>query len=44
MMLDQHLSVDDGVVLPIGSTDQHGCPSVATDATLAERALEAAEP
>lgn len=45
MMLEQYLSVDDRVVLPIRSTDQHGYLSVGTDAILTERvALEAAKP
>ena len=32
MMLEQHLAVDDRVVLPVGSTEQYGCLSVGTDA------------
>ena len=45
MMLEEYLAHDDRVVLPIGSTEQHGYLSVGTDAILAERvAVEAAEP
>lgn len=45
MMLEEHLAEDDRVVLPVGSTEQHGYLSVGTDAILAERvAVEAAEP
>lgn len=45
MMLEEYLARDDRVVLPIGSTEQHGYLSVGTDAILAERvAVEAAEP
>jgi creatinine amidohydrolase/Fe(II)-dependent formamide hydrolase-like protein len=37
--------IDDGIVLPIGSTEQHAYLSLATDNILAERvAVEAAEP
>jgi len=44
-MLEKYLSQDDRIVLPIGSTEQHGYLSVGTDAILAERvAVEAAEP
>ena len=44
-MLEKYLSHDDRIVLPIGSTEQHGYLSVGTDAILAERvAVEAAEP
>ncbi len=43
--VDAYLDSDDRVVLPIGSTEQHGFLSLGTDAILAERvALEAAEP
>lgn len=43
--VDAYLDRDDRVVLPIGSTEQHGFLSLGTDAILAERvALEAAEP
>ena len=45
MMLEQYLEHDDRVVLPIGSTEQHGYLSLGTDAILAERvSVEAAEP
>ena len=45
MMLEEHLATDDRIVLPVGSTEQHGYLSVGTDAILAERvAVEAAEP
>lgn len=45
MILEEYLSRDDRIVLPIGSTEQHGYLSVGTDAILAERvAVEAAEP
>src|SRR5437879_6891884 len=44
-MLEAYLKHDDRIVLPIGSTEQHGYLSVGTDAILAERvAVEAAEP
>src|SRR5437016_7054291 len=44
-MLEAYLARDDRIVLPIGSTEQHGYLSVGTDAILAERvAVEAAEP
>ncbi len=43
--IDAYLDTDDRVVLPIGSTEQHGFLSLGTDAILAERvAVEAAEP
>jgi creatinine amidohydrolase len=43
--VDAYLDHDDRVVVPIGSTEQHGLLSLGTDAILAERvALEAAEP
>jgi creatinine amidohydrolase len=45
MMLEKYLENDDRIVLPIGSTEQHGYLSVGTDAILAERvAVDAAEP
>src|SRR5438067_13740001 len=44
-MLEAYLARDDRIVLPIGSTEQHGYLSVGTNAILAERvAVEAAEP
>jgi len=44
-MLEEYLKRDDRIVLPIGSTEQHGYLSVGTDAILAERvAIEAADP
>lgn len=43
--VEAYLETDDRVVLPIGSTEQHGYLSLGTDAILAERvAIEAAEP
>ena len=43
--IENYLRTDDRVVLPIGSTEQHGYLSLGTDAILAERvAVEAAEP
>ncbi len=45
MMLEDHLTRDDRIVLPVGSTEQHGYLSLGTDAILAERvSVEAAEP
>jgi creatinine amidohydrolase len=45
MQIERYLESDDRVVLPLGSTEQHGYLSLGTDAILAERiALEAAEP
>lgn len=45
MQVRDYLQADDRVVLPIGSTEQHGFLSLGTDAILAERvAVEAAEP
>lgn len=45
MRLEDYLKHDDRAVIPLGSTEQHGYLSLATDAILAERvALEAAEP
>jgi len=43
--LEEYLQRDDRIVLPIGSTEQHGYLSLETDSILAERiAAEAAEP
>jgi creatinine amidohydrolase len=43
--IEEYLDTDDRVVVPIGSTEQHGYLSLGTDAILAERvAVEAAEP
>jgi creatinine amidohydrolase len=45
MQVEEYLRGDDRVVLPIGSTEQHGYLSLATDLILAERvSVEAAEP
>lgn len=45
MQVEEYLSRDDRVVLPIGSTEQHGYLSLETDNILAERvSAEAAEP
>jgi creatinine amidohydrolase len=45
MMIEEYLKRDDRVVVPIGSTEQHGYLSLGTDAILAERvSVEAAEP
>src|SRR5436309_4382977 len=45
MQLEAYLERDDRIVLPTGSTEQHGYLSLGTDNILAERvALEAAEP
>jgi creatinine amidohydrolase len=45
MQIEEYLKRDDRVVLPTGSTEQHGYLSLGTDAILAERvAVEAAEP
>jgi creatinine amidohydrolase len=45
MQMEEYLRRDDRIVLPLGSTEQHGYLSLATDAILAERiAVEAAEP
>src|SRR5437016_207246 len=45
MQVEEYLERDDRVVLPIGSTEQHGYLSLATDVILAERvSVEAAEP
>ncbi len=43
--VESYLEHDDRIVVPIGSTEQHGYLSLGTDAILAERvAVEAAEP
>jgi creatinine amidohydrolase len=45
MQIEDYLQRDDRIVLPTGSTEQHGFLSLGTDAILAERvAQEAAEP
>jgi creatinine amidohydrolase len=45
MQVEEYLRRDDRIVLPAGSTEQHGYLSLGTDAILAERvAVEAAEP
>src|SRR5664279_3326295 len=45
MQVAENLKHDDRIVLPVGSTEQHGFLSLGTDAILAERvAVEAAEP
>lgn len=45
MQVAEYLEHDDRIVLPIGSTEQHGFLSLGTDAILAERvSVEAAEP
>jgi len=45
MQLEEYLAQDDRIVLPLGSTEQHGYLSLGTDNILAERvSLEAAEP
>jgi creatinine amidohydrolase len=45
MQLEEYLARDDRIVLPMGSTEQHGYLSLGTDNILAERvSLEAAEP
>jgi creatinine amidohydrolase len=45
MQLEDYLRRDDRIVLPLGSTEQHGYLSLGTDNILAERvAVEAAEP
>jgi len=45
MQVEEYLSRDDRVVLPLGSTEQHGYLSLETDNILAERvSAEAAEP
>src|SRR3954449_4310915 len=45
MQVEEYLTRDDRVVLPVGSTEQHGYLSLETDNILAERvSAEAAEP
>src|SRR3954467_14808599 len=45
MQIAAYLEHDDRIVLPVGSTEQHGYLSLRTDALLAERvSVEAAEP
>jgi creatinine amidohydrolase len=45
MQLERYLQSDDRIVLPLGSTEQHGYLSLGVDAILAERvSVEAAEP
>jgi creatinine amidohydrolase len=45
MQIEEYLRHDNRVVVPIGSTEQHGFLSLGTDALLAERvSVEAAEP
>ena len=45
MQIEEYLQRDDRIVLPTGSTEQHGFLSLGTDAILAERvAVEAAAP
>ena len=45
MQVTEYLEHDDRIVLPVGSTEQHGFLSLGTDAILAERvSVEAAEP
>ncbi|MGE5272885.1 MAG: creatininase family protein [Verrucomicrobiota bacterium] len=45
LQVEEYLTRDDRVVLPIGSTEQHAYLSLATDSILAERvSAEAAEP
>src|SRR3954451_12364585 len=45
LQVEEYLSRDDRVVLPLGSTEQHGYLSLETDNILAERvSAEAAEP
>lgn len=45
MQIERYLQSDDRIVLPLGSTEQHGHLSLGVDAILAERvSLEAAEP
>ena len=45
MQVEAYLAGDDRIVLPIGSTEQHGYLSLTTDVILAERvSAEAAEP
>jgi len=42
MQIEKYLETDDRIVLPVGSTEQHGYLSLGTDAILAERARKAA--
>src|SRR2546421_5957910 len=43
--LEEYLQADDRIVLPLGSTEQHGHLSLGVDTILSERvAVEAAEP
>jgi creatinine amidohydrolase len=45
MQLEEYLQGDDRIVLPLGSTEQHGYLSLGVDTILSERvAVEAAEP
>src|SRR6478609_2053491 len=45
MQLEQYLTGDDRIVLPVGSTEQHAYLSLETDNIIAERlAVEAADP
>jgi len=45
MQVEEYLARDDRIVLPLGSTEQHGYLSLETDNILAERvSVEAAEP
>jgi creatinine amidohydrolase len=45
MAVERYLETDDRIVLPLGSTEQHGYLSLGVDAILAERvSVEAAEP
>jgi creatinine amidohydrolase len=45
MQVEEYLARDDRIVLPVGSTEQHGYLSLATDLVLAERvSVDAAEP
>lgn len=45
MQIAEYLNRDDRIVLPVGSTEQHGYLSLGTDALLAERvSVEAAQP
>ena len=45
MQIERYLEGDDRVVMPLGSTEQHGYLSLGVDAILSERiSLEAAEP
>ena len=45
MQLEEYLTRDDRIVLPVGSTEQHAYLSLETDNIIAERlAIEAAEP